>query len=107
MIYELRVYEVVQGKQGELYHIFETVNLPLFKELGFDVLGPWETVVGSNMPSLTYLLRWASLADREQKFSAFYSHPKRQEAVKSGATYVHRVHSSLMKSISFSAWPGA
>ena len=102
MLYELRVYEIVQGKQHELYHLFETVNLPLFKELGFEVLGLWETVVGSNMPSLTYILRWESFADREQKFSAFYSHPNRQEAVRSGGPYVHRTHSSLMKSIAFS-----
>ena len=55
--------------------------------------GFWTTLIGSSNQSLTYMLAWESLAEREQKWMAFQSDPewiaKRAETEKDGANRQH------------------
>ncbi|XBS68498.1 NIPSNAP family protein [Acerihabitans sp. KWT182] len=41
------------------------------EKYGIEPIGFWTTLVGESNQSLTYLLKWASLADREARWGAF------------------------------------
>ena len=89
MIYELRVYRCVAGRLPDLLRRFETITLKIWERHGIRQAGFWTTVVGESNLDLTYLLAWQSMAEREQKWTAFQSDPewiaKRAETEKDGA----------------------
>ncbi len=55
MIYELRVYRVVQGRMADLLSRFEHQTVPIMVRYGFLQVGFWTTIVGRS-EQLTYLL---------------------------------------------------
>jgi hypothetical protein len=75
MIYEMRVYRCVPGRLPALLKRFETVTLKLFEKHGIRPAGFFTTLVGDSNQSLTYLLAWETLADREQRWTAFATDP--------------------------------
>jgi hypothetical protein len=89
VIYELRVYHCVPGRLPALLKRFETITLGIWERHGIRQAGFWTTLVGSSNQTLTYLLAWESLAERETKWNAFVSDPewlaKRAETEKDGA----------------------
>jgi short subunit dehydrogenase-like uncharacterized protein len=72
MIYELRVYRVVQGRMADLLTRFEHQTVPIMVRHGFVQAGFWTTIVGRS-EQLTYLLAWESLAQRQEQWAAFES----------------------------------
>ncbi len=96
----MRVYHCVPGKLPALLKRFETVTLPIWQRHGIRQAGFWTTLVGSSNQSLTYMLAWESLAEREQKWTAFQSDPewiaKRTETEKDGAIVGNIVNEMLM-----------
>ena len=76
IVYELRVYHCAPGRLGALNRRFEEVTLKLWKEFEIRPVGFWTTSVGPSSQTLTYLIRWDSMADRESKWNAFISHPE-------------------------------
>src|SRR6202166_2124215 len=70
MIYELRVYRVVQGRMADLLARFEHHTLRIMVRHGFLQAGFWTTIVGRS-EQLTYLLAWESLAQRQEQWAAF------------------------------------
>jgi hypothetical protein len=54
---------------------FETITLGFFEKYGIRQAGFWTTLVGESSATLTYMLAWDSLAEREQKWNAFASDP--------------------------------
>ena len=92
MIYELRVYRCVQGKLPALLKRFEETTLALWEKHGIRQAGFWTTLIGESNNELTYLLAWESLAEREQKWTAFMTDPdwirKRKESEKDGVFLV-------------------
>jgi hypothetical protein len=89
VIYELRVYHCMPGRLPALLKRFETITLGIWERHGIRQAGFWTTLVGSSNQTLTYLLAWESLAERETKWNAFASDPdwlaKRAETEKDGA----------------------
>lgn len=75
MIYELRIYHCAPGRLGALNRRFETATLALWKRFGIHPVGFWTTLVGPSNQTLTYLIRWESLAEREEKWAAFMADP--------------------------------
>jgi len=75
MIYELRTYNCVPGRMPEVLSRFPDHAMPLWRDLGIEFVGCWTTLVGESSQQVIYLLAWDSLADREQKWSAFMNHP--------------------------------
>lgn len=73
MIYEMRIYHCLPGRLPALLQRFETITLSFFEKHGIRQAGFWTTLVGESNHSLTYLLAWESLAEREQKWNAFAS----------------------------------
>lgn len=71
-IFEIRTYESNNAKAAQTkIRMFNEAESGIFKRLGFEPVFFGETVVGRNLPNLTYMVSFADLADREQKFKAF------------------------------------
>ncbi len=75
MIYELRVYRTVPGRLPNLLKRFSEHTLKLWEKHGIRQAGFWTTLIGESSYDLTYMLAWESLAEREQKWSAFMNDP--------------------------------
>lgn len=106
MIYEMRVYHCAPGRLPALNKRFETVTLKFWEKYGIEQVGFWSTMVGSSNQTLTYLLRWESLADRERKWNAFASDPDwlaQRAASEAEAIIVERIENTLLNPTSYSA----
>ena len=102
----MRVYRCVPGRLPDLLKRFETITLSLWERHGIRQAGFWTTVVGESNQDLTYLLAWESLAEREQKWTAFQGDPewlhKRAETEANGAI-VANITNALLQPTGFSA----
>jgi hypothetical protein len=100
MIYEMRIYHCVPGRLPALMKRFETITLALWERHGIKQAGFWTTLVGSSNQTLTYMVAWESLAERETKWAAFQSDPewqaKRAETEKDGAIVANIVNEFLL-----------
>ena len=100
MIYELRVYHCVPGRLPALLKRFDTITLALWERHGIRQAGFWTTLVGASNQTLTYLLAWESLAERETKWAAFQSDAewiaKRAETEKDGQIVGHILNEFLL-----------
>ena len=75
MIYELRVYRCLPGRLPALLKRFEEATLRIWDKHGIKQAGFWTTAIGESNNDLTYMIRWASMADREQRWAAFLADP--------------------------------
>ena len=105
MIHELRIYRCVPGKLPNLLARFENTTLVLWERHGIRPAGFWTTLIGPSNQELTYLLAWESLAEREEKWTAFQSDPewisKRADTERDGPI-VANIESSLLQPTAFS-----
>ncbi|MBN9310533.1 NIPSNAP family protein, partial [Devosia sp.] len=76
MIYELRIYRCLPGRLPALIKRFEDATLRIWDRHGIEQAGFWTTVVGDSNNDLTYMIRWASMADREARWGAFVTDPE-------------------------------
>lgn len=106
MIHELRIYHCLPGRLPALLKRFEGVTLGLWQEHGIRQAGFWTTLVGPSNQTLTYLLAWESLAERETKWGAFMGDPKWVEAraaSEADGQIVERIESSFLVPTAFSS----
>jgi len=75
MIYEMRVYRCLPGRLPNLLKRFENHTLKIWDKHGIRQAGFFTTVIGQSNQELTYFLSWESLAEREQKWTAFMNDP--------------------------------
>jgi NIPSNAP len=106
MIYEMRTYHCIPGRLPALLNRFETRTLAIWQKHGIRQAGFFTTVVGETNQQLIYFLAWETLAEREQKWSAFLADPEWLEA--RGATekdgqIVERVVNQLLAPTPFSS----
>jgi NIPSNAP len=108
MIHELRIYHCVPGRLPVLLNRFETITLAIWERFGIRQIGFWTVEIGDSNADLYYLLEWASLAERETKWTAFMSDPewlqKRAETEKDGPILTH-ITNLILRPTSFSALP--
>ena len=71
MIYEYRAYTCFPGRLPALVDRFESVTFAFWETYGIRPAGFWTTEIGESNQVLHYLLEWESMAEREQKWSAF------------------------------------
>lgn len=71
IIHEIRAYEAMPGRLGDLNKRFREITLPIWARLGFRPVGFWTTLVGPSNNRLTYILSWESLAERERIWNSF------------------------------------
>ena len=76
MMHELRVYTCLPGRLPALLKRFENDTLRIWAKHGIKQAGFWTTLVGPDNNQLTYLIAWESMAERQQKWSAFIADPE-------------------------------
>lgn len=76
MIHELRIYHCLPGRLQDVLTRFETATLPIWERHGIRAVGFWTTIVGPSNLDLHYILAWASLAEREERWAAFQNDPE-------------------------------
>jgi len=106
MIVELRIYHCAPGRLPALHERFANATLGYFEKHGIVQIGFWTTVAGPSNHALTYLLKWESLAEREQKWNAFQADPgwiaKRAES-EAEKIIVERIENHFLAPTAYSA----
>jgi len=75
-IFQLRTYESPSdGEHVRKVEMFHSGEFEIFKAAGFHPVFFGDTLIGSRMPSLTYMLSFADTAELEAKWDAFRSAP--------------------------------
>jgi hypothetical protein len=76
-IFELRIYESHSAKAGkkkvEMFN--EGGEIAIFKKTGLNPVLFGETIIGPNLPNLTYMLAFKDMADRDANWQVFRDHP--------------------------------
>ena len=105
MIHEMRIYHCAPGRLPALNARFENITLKLWEKHRIKPLVFWTTLIGPSNQSLTYLLQWDSLAEREQKWNAFASDPEwlaRRAETEAQAIIVERIENSFLVPTAYS-----
>jgi hypothetical protein len=107
-IFELRTYESNNSAtlHRKMKMFEEGGEIGIFRRLGMQVIFFAETIVGQNMPSLTYMLAYDDLAARERMWKAFGKDPEwlklREQPGLSDAEIVSNISNILLSPLPFS-----
>jgi hypothetical protein len=106
MIYELRIYRCVPGRQPALLSRFHDFTLRIWEKHGIRQAGFWTTLIGSSSQEITYMLAWDSMAAREKRWQSFLEDPEwvavATETEKDGQL-VENISSQFLAPTAFSA----
>jgi hypothetical protein len=76
-IFELRTYESHSKKANRTkIHMFNSAEIAIFRRTGLRPVFFGETMAGSGMPSLTYMLTFADMDERTRSWAAFGADPE-------------------------------
>lgn len=76
-VFELRTYESnTFNSLGKKIGMFNDGEIAIFRKTGLNPVFFGETIFGANMPNLTYMLWYDSLAAREANWKKFITHPE-------------------------------
>jgi len=106
MIYELRIYRSVPGRQAALLSRFENETLRIWEKHGIHQAGFWTTLIGKSSQEITYMLAWDSLAERERRWSGFLADSEWAAVVaktEKDGQLVENINSQLLTPATFSA----
>jgi hypothetical protein len=106
-IFELRTYESPNGKAGaRKIKMFNDAEAGIFKRLGMQPVFFGETIVGRNLPNLTYMLTFESLAAREKLWAEFGADAEwkklRAEPELADALIVSNISNTILRPMPFS-----
>ena len=105
MLYELRVYDIPPSRMKDINDRFANHTTKIWKRLGIRPVGFWENVTGPNN-TLTYILAWESLEERQRKWDAFMSDPewrKVAEETSRNGPIVLKLNTTIMQPTKYSA----
>ena len=105
MLYELRVYDIPPSRMKDINNRFANHTTKIWKRLGIRPVGFWENVTGPNN-TLTYILAWESLEERQRKWDAFVSDPEWLKVVEEtgkNGQIVLKLNTTIMKPTKYSA----
>lgn len=111
MLYELRHYDIRSSRGLEqVTQRFADHILRIWKRIGIEPAGFWSVIVGAQIPRLTYLLAWESLAQRETLWDIFEADSEWQEVRREtnaawGGSPIHTFTSSILKPTDYSRLP--
>lgn len=108
MIYEWREYRIVPGKMPQIKARFRDITGEFFNKHGIRVVGYWESEVGGDTGTLYYMIAWESLAEREERWSAFATDPEWAAAkakTEADGPLVAGIHNRFLKPTDFSLQP--
>ena len=106
-VFELRVYESRNLKASQMkIKMFEEGEIAIFRKTGLLPVFFGQTVVGTGLPSLTYMLAYDSVEAREENWRKFISHPDwiklRAMPGYSDAEIVSNIHSCFLRPTNYS-----
>ncbi len=106
-IFELRVYHSPTWRQlFALHERFRGPEIKIFHRSGIHPILYGSTLIGPNLPNLTYLIPFADLAAREKAWAAFGADPDwqkvRQESIAKAGEIVSEIDISLYKATAYS-----
>lgn len=105
--FELRIYHSPTARQLRMVHErFAGPEIKIFHRSGIHPVFYADTIAGPDMPNLTYLIPFASLADREKAWDAFGADPDwikaRDESIARGGQIVNYNNISLWRATPYS-----
>jgi hypothetical protein len=105
--FEMRIYHSPTQRQLRMLHErFAGSEIPIFHRSGVNPILYADTIVGPDLANLTYLIPFASLADREKAWAAFGADPEwvkvRNDSVARGGQIVDYQNMSLWRATAFS-----
>lgn len=105
--FELRIYHSPTLRQLAMVHErFAGPEIRIFHRSGIHPIMYADTIIGPDLPNLTYLIPFASLADREKAWDAFNSDPEwvkvRAESIERGGQIVNYNNISLWRATAYS-----
>ncbi len=106
MIHELRIYHCAPGRLPALHERFQTITLKFWEKYEIRPVGFWTTLIGPSNQSLTYMLQWDSLAERETKWNAFSTDPEwvaKRAETEAHAIIVERIENQILTPTAYSA----
>jgi len=106
LIVEMRIYHCAPTRLPALLDRFSNTTLGFFEKYGIEQIGFWTTLVGPSNHALTYMLKWESLAEREQKWNAFQADADwiaKRAASEAERPIVERIESHFLTPVAFSA----
>ncbi|MFN0072690.1 MAG: NIPSNAP family protein [Chloroflexota bacterium] len=105
MLYELRTYDVMPGKQPALLDRFGSFTVKKWQEYGIRLVGFWTPEVGVSNNQIVYMWAWESFDERLAKLGVWQSSAERAakwgETEKDGAL-VKCVNNTLLEPTPFS-----
>jgi NIPSNAP len=106
MIYELRIYRCVPGRQSALLSRLKNETPRIWEKHGIPQAGFWTTLIGKSNQEITYMLVWDSLAEREKRWSGFLADPEWTAVVgmtEKDGQLVESINSQLLTATALSA----
>ncbi|HXB66716.1 MAG TPA: NIPSNAP family protein [Candidatus Acidoferrales bacterium] len=105
--FELRIYHSPTQRQlRQVHERFAGAEIAIFHRSGVHPLFYADTIIGRELPNLTYLIPFAALADREKAWDAFGADPQwlkaRADSIAKGGQIVNYNNLSLWKATGFS-----
>src|SRR5262245_41091875 len=106
-VFELRVYGSRNLKASQMkIKMFEEGEIAIFRKTGLLPVFFGQTVVGTGLPSLTYMLAYDSVEAREENWRKFIGHPDwiklRAMPGYSDAEIVSNIHSCFLRPTNYS-----
>jgi NIPSNAP len=106
-LYELRIYESPTVRQlGYLHDRFGGGEIEIFHKSGIHPVLYADTIIGPNIPNMTYLIPYENEGSRENAWKAFGSNPDwqriRDESLRKGGEIVRNVTNMFLAPTSFS-----
>jgi hypothetical protein len=78
-VFQLRIYQSPSVKTGhKKIEMFNIGELKVFREVGLNPVFFGEAMLGTDMPNLTYMLGFESMAAQQEAWKKFGSHPEWQ-----------------------------
>jgi hypothetical protein len=107
-VYEIRTYESNNAKTlARKIRMFDEGESALFAKIGMTNVFFGETIAGTNMPNLTYMVGYDDLAHREKVWAAFVAHPEWKKMLAqpgvSDAEIVSNITNSIVRPLAWSA----
>lgn len=101
MYYELRIYDIAPGKMKPAIDRIANHGARYWKKHGINAVLFGEPIIGE-APKLVYLLKWESLAERDEKWDPFVSDPEwvaiKNETEKDGPIVV-KITNMILKEV--------
>jgi hypothetical protein len=106
-VFELRTYESLNEKAGRRkVKMFDDGEAAVFRRVGMEPVFFGQAIVGSNLPSLSYMLSYENLSARDAAWSKFSADPEwqkiRSQPGLSDAEIVSNITNSILRPTNYS-----